>query len=119
MVKNIIRLAVVFIILHAGFRFGTAYFHYEEFKDAVQEMALFSKEKDDSMVVARVMELANTYGIPLEREFVQVRRDQEHTYVDATYVEMIEWLPGYTRPWQFEVGAAAWHTRPATAADVR
>ncbi len=117
MVKNIIKLAVVLLILHAAFRFGTAYLHYEQFKDAVHEMALFSKEKDDAVVIDRVMELAGKYKIPLEREFVQVRRDEEHTYVDASYVEMIDWLPGYRRPWQFDVGAAAWHVRTPTLGD--
>jgi hypothetical protein len=117
MVKTIIKFAIVLLILHAVFRFGTAYLHYEQFKDAVREMALFSKEKDDAVVINRVMELADRYKISLEREFVQVRRDEDHTYVDASYVELIEWVPGYQRPWQFDVGAAAWHVRLPTAGD--
>ncbi len=118
MVKNLFKLAIVLLILHAAFRFGSAYLRYEQFKDAVQEMALFSKEKDDSVVIDRVMELADKYNVPLDREFVQVRRDEEHTYVDASYVELIDWLPGYQRPWQFDVGAAAWHVRVPTLNDV-
>ena len=109
MVKTLVKLAIVLLILHAAFRFGSAYLRYEQFKDAVQQIALFSKEKDDSIVIDRVMELAGKYDVPLEREFVQVRRDEAHTYIDASYVELIDWLPGYQRPWQFDVGAAAWH----------
>ena len=114
MIKTLIKLAVVLLVLNALYRFGSAYYRYEVFKDAVREMALFSKEKEDSVVIDRVMELAAKHGVPLEREFVQVRRDEEHTYVDASYVDMIQWLPGYQRPWQFDVGAAAWHVRVPT-----
>jgi hypothetical protein len=118
MVKTVFKLAIALLILHAAFRFGSAYLRYEQFKDAVHEMALFSKEKDDSVVVDRVLELAGRYNVPLEREFVQIRRDEEHTYVDASYVELIEWVPGYERPWQFDVGASAWHGRTPTLNDL-
>ena len=50
------------------------------------------------------MELAEKYQIPLSRESVQVRREGERTLIDASYVESIEWLPTYKRPWQFDIG---------------
>jgi hypothetical protein len=35
---------------------------------------------------------------------VQVSREGQQTSIDASYVESIEWLPTYKRPWQFSVG---------------
>ena len=119
MARLLIKLAVVFLILHAVYRYGTAYIHYRQFKDAVQETALFSKEKEDAEIFARVLELAAQHDIPLDPRFVQVRRQNEKTFIEANYVEEIEWLPTWKKPMEFNVATEAWHVRPPTAADFR
>jgi hypothetical protein len=39
----------------------------------------------------------------VEPEAVRVRREDNHTLVDAVYTERIEILPRYFYPWQFKV----------------
>jgi hypothetical protein len=57
--------------------------------------------------------------VPLDREYVQVRHDNERTLIDASYIETIEWFPGYKRNWQFDVGERAFtNVRPTNPADV-
>jgi hypothetical protein len=104
MARTIVKLAILLLIAHALYRFVPVYFHYQQFKDAVHEAALFSRGKTDVQLVDQVMELAAKYHIPLHREYVQVRHDNERTLIDASYVESIEWLPTYKRNWQFDVG---------------
>lgn len=118
MARRIVQLAIFLLAVHALYRFVPVYIHYQQFKDAVKETALFAKDKTDAQIIDRVMELAEKHHIPLQREYVQVRREAEHTFIDASYVESIEWLPTYRRPWQFDVGAQAWHVRPPTAGDI-
>ena len=104
MARTFVKLGIFLLVVHALYRFVPVYFHYQQFKDAVHETALFSRERNEAQIADRVMELAEKYQIPLSRESVQVRREGERTLIDASYVESIEWLPTYKRPWQFDIG---------------
>lgn len=104
MARTFVKIGIFLLIVHALYRFVPVYFHYQQFKDAVHETALFSRERNEAQIADIVMELAEKYQIPLSRESVQVRREGGRTLIDATYVESIEWLPTYQRPWQFDVG---------------
>ena len=104
MARTFVKIGIFLLVVHALYRFVPVYFHYQQFKDAVHETALFSRERNEAQIADRVMELAEKYQIPLSRESVQVRREGERTLIDASYVESIEWLPTYKRPWQFDIG---------------
>jgi hypothetical protein len=119
MARRLVKLAIFLLLVHALYRFVPVYFHYQQFKDAVHETALFSRDRTDAQIIDRVMELAEKYEIPLSRDYVQVRRENERTMIDVSYVESIEWLPTYTRPWQFDVGEEAFtNVRPSAPADI-
>src|SRR5262245_36287884 len=119
MARRLVKLAIFLLLVHALYRFVPIYFHYQQFKDAVHETALFSRERSDAQIIDRVLELAEKYQIPLGRESVQVRREGEHIGIDAAYVESIEWVPTYKRPWQFTIGEEALIVgRPSTPADL-
>src|SRR5688500_13265354 len=98
MLRNLVRLAVLLLIAHALYRVVPVYLHYYQFKDAVAEAALFSKDRSDADLVERVMQLAQRYEIPIEREAVQVTRDRQFTYINVAYEEELEWVPSYKRP---------------------
>jgi hypothetical protein len=117
MLRNLVRLAVVLLIAHALFRFVPVYMHNYQFKDAVAEAALFSKDRPENELVDRVMALAERYEIPLSREAVQVTKDRQLTYINLFYEEQIEWLPGYKRTMPFTVAVEGWHVRPPTGVD--
>ena len=117
MLRNLIRLVVVLLIANALYRFVPVYMHYYQFKDAVREAAMFSKDKSEFEIVDRVMELADRYHVPVQREMVQVTRDRQNTYIVAMYEEQIEWVPTYKRRMPFTVSVEGWHVKPASASD--
>ena len=117
MLRNLVRLAVLLLIAHALYRVVPVYLHYYQFKDAVAEAALFSKDRSDADLVERVMQLAQRYEIPIEREAVRVTRDRQFTYINVAYEEELEWVPSYKRPMPFTIAVEGWHVRPPTGVD--
>ena len=117
MLRNLVRIAVLLLLAHALYRFVPVYMHYQQFKDAVAEAALFSKDRSEAEIIDRVMELAARYRVPIERDAVQVTRDERKTYINVMYDEQIEWVPSYKRRMPFTIEVEGWHVRPATPVD--
>ena len=110
--KTLVKLLVAALIIHATWRAGTVYFRYYQFKDGVQQTAQFSGTRSENDLSNRVMELANQMQVPLDSERLRVRREDNHTLIDATYDERIELLPRYYYPWQFRVNVDAFTIVP-------
>ena len=115
--RNLVKLAVLLLIAHALYRFVPVYVHYYQFKDAVAETALFSKDRTDIELADRVMALAERYQIPIERDALQISRDTRMTYITLRYEEQIEWVPTYRRTMPFNVAVEGWHALPPTGID--
>jgi hypothetical protein len=111
-VKTIIKLAVLLLVAHALYRFVPIYVHFQQFKDAVKETALFAAQKSAFEISERVMQLAAEHKVPVQAEYVQVTQENQKTAIQVRYVEQIEWLPGYRKPMQFEVKTDAWQGLP-------
>ena len=112
MIRKLIQLAIFLLMANAVYRIAPVSVHYYKFKDAVQELALFSPQKaTDAQLVDRVMELADENGIPLDREWVQIHRSPGQLTIDASYVETMKVLPGYDYVRQFDVEAKAFDAR--------
>jgi hypothetical protein len=111
-VKTIIKLAVLLLVAHALYRFVPVYFHYQQFKDAVHETALFGAQKSAYEISQRVLQLAVEHKVPVQPEYVQVSQENQKTSIQVRYVEQVEWLPGYHKPMQFDVKAEAWQGLP-------
>ncbi len=109
MVRKLIKLTVFLLIVNALYRVAPAWVHYYQFRDAVQDYALFSKDATDAAVVDRVMTLADEYSVPLMREYVQVIRDKTRLSIEAPYVEPLKVVPGYVYNWQFNLSVEVWH----------
>jgi len=110
--KALIKLIIAALIVHATWRAGTVYFRYYQFKDGVQQTALFSGTRSESELQNRVVELARELQVPLEADRATVRRQDNHTFIDATYEERIELLPRYFYPWEFRVNVDAFTIVP-------
>jgi hypothetical protein len=105
-IRKLVKLAIFLLIANAVYRIAPPTIHYFQFKDAVQELALFSQQKTpDAELIDRVMALADEHSIPLERDYVQVRRSNGQLTIDASYVESMKVLPGYSYEHQFDVEA--------------
>lgn len=112
MIRKLVKLAIFLLIANAVYRIAPPTVHYFQFKDAVQELALFSQQKTpDAELIDRVMALADEHSIPLEREYVQVRRANGQLTIDASYVESMKVLPGYNYDHQFDVEAKVFDVR--------
>jgi len=104
-IRKLIQLAIFLLMANAVYRIAPVSLHYYKFKDAVQELALFSQRATDAQLVDRVMELADENSIPLDREWVQIHRSTGQLTIDASYMETMKVLPGYDYVRQFDVEA--------------
>jgi hypothetical protein len=41
--------------------------------------------------------------VPIDPERLTVRKEPNHTYINGTYTEQIEFVPRYFYPWQFKL----------------
>jgi len=110
--KVLVKLIIAAAILHATWRAGSVYFKYYQLRESVEEIALFSGNRSDDELRSRVQEVAKGLEIPLDAERISVRRDDNHTLIDASYDERIELLPRYYYPWRFDVKVDAFTLVP-------
>jgi hypothetical protein len=66
----------------------------------------------DDQLRDQVATLAEKYDVPIEREAIDIRHQAAHIEIDASYVQVIQFMPGYSYPWQFDVRADAVHGLP-------
>ena len=111
MIRKLIQLAIFLLIANAGYRIAPVSIHYFQFKDALQELALFSQKSTDAELLDRVMALADEHNIPLDRDYITIHRPNGQLIIDASYVESMKVLPGYTYDRQFDVEARAFDAR--------
>lgn len=111
MIKTLLKLVIAALVLHASWRAGTTYWRFYTFKDRVQETAQFAGNKSSEALHERVLEIAEQMDVPLSPDRVDVRRRENHTLIDAEYIESIEIVPTYFYPWEFKVNVDAFTTR--------
>jgi hypothetical protein len=107
MIRKIVKLAVFLLIANAVYQIAPVAWRHLQFKDALQELALYSQKSSDAELVNRAMTLAEESSVPLEREYVRVRRETGSLHIDASYVEPLHLLPRYTYEWEFDIDAKA------------
>lgn len=111
MVRKLVKLALFLFVANALFRIAPVSLHYYQFKDALQELALFSQKATDAELTDRVMALADEHDVPLDRDYITIQRPNGQLIIDASYVESLKLLPGYTYDHQFDVEAKAFDVR--------
>lgn len=120
MFKLLIKLAIAALIVNALWRLGSAYVTFYRFKDAVSEYALFNPQKPAPELQQRVMDLASQFDVPLSPDAVSIRRDvPNHTYINASYTQVVDLFPGYHHPWEFSWEVDAMTIPGATAPNGR
>jgi hypothetical protein len=110
-VRKLVKLAILLFIANALYRMAPVSLHYYQFKDALQELALFSQKATDAELTDRVMALADEHNVPLDRDYVTIKRPNGQLIIDASYVESMTLLPGYAYDHQFDVEAKAFDVR--------
>jgi hypothetical protein len=112
LIKNLIKLAIFLLMANALYQTAPVWVHHYQFKDAVKEMALFSKDTTDGAVLDRVMLLAEQHSVPLDRDAVLVHRGNDRLTIDASYVETVKVVPGYEYRWPLEISIDVLHMEP-------
>ena len=107
MIKKLLSLVIFLLLVNAGARLGMAFFHDQQFNDAVREIALFGAKEPDEALKKKVMEAANRNAIPLEPEFIEITRrsvvvPNDKVVIKVAYALMIQLAPGYARRVDFD-----------------
>ena len=113
--KALLRLVIAALVIHATWRAGAVFWRNYQFRDGVQQTAQFSGLKPDAELRAQVMEIAKANDIPIQADAVNVRRTDNHTLIDVSYEEQIEFVPRYFYPWRFNVNVDAYTLIPKEA----
>ena len=107
MIRKLIQLAIFLLIANAVYQVAPVSFHNYKFKDALNELALFSQKATDKELVDRVMALADDNDIPLDRDYIQIHRSNAQIIINVSYIETMKVLPGYDYVRQFDIEAKA------------
>jgi hypothetical protein len=107
MLRTILRLAIVALVVHAAVKTVPVFWTHFKFRDAVQDMAMFSGKNTEREIAERVLDIAGRMDVPLEPDHLKVHRSQGITYVDATYVARLEHFPRRFYPWEFTIDIEA------------
>jgi uncharacterized membrane protein len=107
MIKRLIGTVVFLLVANAGIRVALVYFHAEQFKDAVKEIALFGAGKSDDTLRSKVMEAAADNQIPLDPDFIEIQRKTtvgsgDHVVIKYAYATMVPVIPGNPRRFEFD-----------------
>ncbi|HUR34323.1 MAG TPA: hypothetical protein VM032_11055 [Vicinamibacterales bacterium] len=102
MIRLLIKLAIVALLANAAFHIGSEYLTYVRFRDGVRDAAMF-KAKNDTELMARIMDLAEQYEVPLDEENVTLERNDRRVNIDGWYDKPIEIVPNYQYPWHFSM----------------
>ena len=111
MIRKLVKLAIFLLIANALYQTAPVAIHNFQFKDALRDLALFSRQVPDAELLDRIMALAEENNVPLDREFIQIRRSTGQLIIDVSYVEAIKVVPGYTYEHQFDIEAKAFDPR--------
>jgi hypothetical protein len=103
MIRAIVKLAIVALVVHAAVRTVPVCWTYIKFRDAVAETVKFSSKRSEKEVLARVIQIARRYDIPISESDVTVRKHRDTTFVETRYTAQLEILPTRFYPWVFEV----------------
>jgi hypothetical protein len=108
MIRRLFQFAVVVFVANALYQTAPVGIHYFEFKDALEELALFGQKSSDQEIIDRAMVLSAEHRIPLERDYVAVTRTTTEVVITASYLETMTFVPGFPYERQFDVEAKAY-----------
>lgn len=103
MLRNLVRVVVLGLVVHAAIRVGPEFWHYLQFKDAVVEAATYAGRKTPDELKARIATIAVEHDIPITIADIDVAKRGEITYVSTAWTAQLEYLPTKFYPYDFYV----------------
>jgi hypothetical protein len=117
--KTIIQITIAALIVNACVQAAISSWDHYQFADAIEQEARFGSQKTTSELHRRVLDISESYGVPLAYNDVSVTRRSTQTEVNFSYVKNVELLPRlYMREFTYEVNVSVHPVRPITADDI-
>jgi hypothetical protein len=101
--KTVIKLIIVFLILNATYRVGSAYWTHYRFQDSIQQAAQFGERASPEDLRAKILALAATLSVPIDPDNLTVTRGNRRIDIDGSYFRDLELVPRYKRRWDFTI----------------
>jgi hypothetical protein len=98
-------LLIVAAVGYFGTNIGEAYWKYYVYKDRMKQEVKFANHRADAVIVRRMIDFADSLGLPEGARNVSIRRGAHVVYIWADYYQHIE-LPGMVREIHFNPSAA-------------
>ena len=93
MLRNVVRLIVLGLLVHAGARIVPEFWHYLQFKDAVVEAATYPGRSTPDELKARIASLAADHDVPVTAADIDIARREGIVYVSTAWTAQLEYLP--------------------------
>ena len=103
MLRNLVRIVVLGLVMHAAARITPEFWHYLKFRDAVVETASYSRGKTIEQIRERVVRLASENDVPITAQDVAVSQQGEVVYVSTAWTAQLEYVPTRFYPYDFIV----------------
>jgi hypothetical protein len=103
MLRNLVRLVIFGLFLHAVVRIGPEFWHYLKFKDAVTEIASYPGRKTNEQLKDQILALADQLEVPIGAQDVTVTREGNHASVSTAWTAQLEYMPTRFYPYDFVV----------------
>ena len=116
--RTVVQWVVFALLAYVSWQVGPPYVHSRQFTTELEEVVRRNHGEPQAVVVERAVESAQSLDLPLTADGVTVRRNEHHTYVDATHTKNLQVLPGFTYAWTVTTSVDGYTVRPQTASDV-
>jgi hypothetical protein len=103
MVRNLVRLVLLGLLVHAGVRIVPEFWHFIQFKDAVTEVASYPGRRTDEQLKARILELADEHHVPIGPPDVAIAQRGDRLFVSTGWTAQLEYIPRQYYPYDFIV----------------
>ena len=103
MLRNIVRLVVLGLVVHAAVRIGPEFWHFLKFRDGVTEIASYPGRRTDEQLRERILQLADLNQVPIGARDVKITREGNRALVSTAWTAQLEYLPTKFYPYDFIV----------------
>ncbi len=110
--KSLFKLAILLLLANGLFRFSVPYWHHHQFESALKGRILFWRDSSDETILTEVLDFAAENSVPVGREQIDLRRENEHLFLNVGYTLPIEFVPTVIRPWRFDIKLTGRVVRP-------
>jgi hypothetical protein len=113
MIRRLFQFAIFLFFANALYQSAPVGLRYFQFKDALQDLALFSQKAAEKELVDRVMVIAEEHSVPLDRDYVEVKRTTNELIISVAYLETMTFVPGYPYEREMDIRVRAYIIEPA------